>query len=323
MSRILVTGASGFIGTRLHARLLIEGFDVTAAFRHPPPPSIDRRIRPVVVGNIDKRTDWTQALSDAEVIIHLAARVHVMQEHAADPLKAYREVNVDGTARLAKCAAEAGARRFIYLSSVKVHGEENEFAYTELHPPCPEDGYGISKREAELELAGIAAHGAMEHVVIRPPLVYGPGVKANFLALLKLIDYDMPLPLASITNRRSFIYLENLVDCLVNCVAHPAAAGRTYLVSDGQDLSTPELVRLIADSLNRRARLFPFPQSLLQLTGCLLGRRQTVNRLLRSLTVDISRIKREIGWTPPFSPKTGLLNTAQWFKESGAKQHSC
>jgi nucleoside-diphosphate-sugar epimerase len=323
MSRILVTGASGFIGTGLCARLLSEGFDVTAAFRHPPPPFTDGRIRTVVVGNIDQRTDWSSALSDTDTIIHLAARVHVMQEYAADPLKAYRDVNVGGTACLAKCAAEAGVRRFIYLSSVKVHGEENELTYTELNPLCPEDGYGISKQDAELELADIATNSAMEHVVIRPPLVYGPGVKANFLALLKLVDYNMPLPLASIANRRSFIYLENLVDCLVKCVTHPAAAGRTYLVSDGQDLSTPELIRLIAHALNRRAKLFPFPQSLLRSAGCLLGRTQTANRLLGSLTVDISRIRREIGWAPPYSPKTGLLNTAQWFKESCGKQHNC
>ena len=317
MPRILVTGASGFIGTGLCNRLLSEGFTVTAALRKPPIPFRDERIRPVFIGGINERTDWTSATAKIDFVVHLAGRAHVMKEHIVNPIAAYREVNVAGTVNLAKSAVKAGVKRFIYMSSVKVNGEENDQPYTEMKDPRPKDAYGISKMEAELDLMKIASKSKMELVVIRPPLVYGPGVRANFLSLLKLVDYSIPLPLASIKNRRSFIYLGNLVDCVIKCLTHPAAAGRVYLVSDDQDISTPELIRIIADSMNRRAIFFPFPPALLQYAGHLFGRAEVVSRILGSLTIDMSRIKKETGWTPPYASKTGLINTARWFKKRG------
>jgi len=318
MPRILVTGASGFVGTGLCSQLLSKGFSVTAALRKPPTPFRDERIRSVYIGHINELTDWTRATANSDFVVHLAGRAHVMREHTVNPITAYREVNVAGTVNLANSAVSAGVKRFIYMSSVKVNGEENDQAYTELKDACPNDPYGMSKMEAELELMKIATKNKMELVIIRPPLVYGPGVKANFLSLLKLVDYSIPLPLASIRNRRSFIYLGNLIDCVIKCLTHPAAAGRIYLVSDDQDMSTPELIRIIAASMNRRAVFFPFPTSLLQSAGQLLGRAEVVSRILGSLTIDMSRIKKETGWTPPYSPETGLMNTVQWFKNRSA-----
>ncbi|MCB2149554.1 MAG: NAD-dependent epimerase/dehydratase family protein, partial [Deltaproteobacteria bacterium] len=248
------------------------------------------------------------------IVVHLAARVHQMAEDATDPLYAYRQVNVEGTRNLAESAARAGVKRFVYLSSVKVNGEENAKAYTETHEPSPTDAYGISKMKGESALKTICEKSGMEFVIIRPPLVYGPEVKANFLALMRLVDCRIPLPLASVTNRRSFIYLGNLIDCIYNCMTHPAAAGQTYLVSDDKDVSTPGLIRLIATSLKKPVCLFPFPQAFLSIIGRLLGKENAIKRLLGSLTVDISKIKRELNWTPPFTIESGLLDTADWYK---------
>lgn len=238
-----------------------------------------------------------------------------MAEDAVDPLQAYRQVNVKGTKNLVESSARAGVSRFLFLSSVKVNGEESLTAYRENDEPMPEDAYGISKMEGERQLSAIAENCAMEFVVIRPPLVYGPSVKANFLALMRLVDRKIPLPLANVSNRRSFIYLGNLVDCITTCMTHPSAAGQTYLVSDDRDISTPELIRWIACALNTAAYLFPCSQTLLSLVAGLLGKKDALNRLLGTLTVDISKIKRELSWTPPFTVESGLLNTAKWFKE--------
>ena len=249
-------------------------------------------------------------------MVHLAARVHVMTDNAHDPLGLYRQANVEGTGRLADQAVRAGVKRFIYLSSVKVLGEENENAYSEADDLCPEDDYGISKMEAEESLKAFTGQSGMDHVILRPPLVYGPEVKANFLALMRMVGRKMPLPLATVKNHRSFVYTGNLVDCIFTCMNHPAAAGQTYLVSDDRDLSTPELIRLIASALNKTVYLFPCPQTLLRSIARLLGKGNATNRLFGSLTVDISKIKKELSWTPPFTVESGLLNTAKWFIES-------
>lgn len=315
MKRVLVTGANGFVGDGLCKRLLSEGHQVTAALRRPVVPFFHESINSVIVGNVDDKTDWTNAIEGIDIVVHLAARVHQMAEEAVDPLQAYRQVNVKGTKNLAESSARAGVSRFVYLSSVKVNGEESLTAYRENDEPMPEDAYGISKIEGERQLSAIAENCAMEFVVIRPPLVYGPSVKANFLALMRLVDRKIPLPLANVSNRRSFIYLGNLVDCIITCMNHPSAAGQTYLVSDDRDISTPDLIRWIACALNTAAYLFPCPQTLLSLVAGLLGKKDALNRLLGSLTVDISKIKRELSWTPPFTVESGLLNTAKWFKE--------
>lgn len=313
--RILVTGANGFVGSALCRRLVSEKHQVTVAVRRKAVPFLPEFVNHVITNNIGQNTDWTKAVAGVDTVVHLAARVHVMSENLSNPLDAYRQVNVAGTKKLAEDAASAGVRRFVFLSSVKVNGEESAIAYRESDDPSPEDDYGISKMEAEEQLKTIAKKSSMEIVVIRPPLVYGPGVKANFLALMKLVDRRVPLPLGSVSNQRSFIYLGNLVDCIFHCMDHPDAAGQIYLVSDDRDISTPGLIRMIADSLNNRVLLFSVPQALLRSIGILLGKGEAAKRLIGSLTVDISKIKRELEWTPPFSMESGLLKTAEWFKQ--------
>ncbi len=271
-------------------------------------------VKSVKIGNIDAETNWSAALQGIDAVVHLAARVHVMKDSSNDPLQAYRAVNVLGTENLALQAADAGVKRFIFLSSVKVNGEESRKVYTESDSPLPMDDYGISKMEAEKKLTEIFAGTGLEIVTLRPPLVYGPGVKANFLRLLQVVDRGIPLPLANVQNQRSMIYVENLVDAIVQCLRDPAAAGQTYLVSDGQDVSTPQLVRMIAAALNKKPRLFPFPLRALHVAADLAGKKPAMNRLNGSLSVDTSKIENELGWRAPFSLKEGLQKTALWYK---------
>jgi nucleoside-diphosphate-sugar epimerase len=243
-----------------------------------------------------------------------------MDETAGDPLIAYRQVNVAGTENLARQAVEHGVRRLVFLSSIKVHGEETAVPYTEQHLAAPQDPYGASKLEAEKILHEISTETGLEVVIIRPPLVYGPGVKANFLNLLKIVERGVPLPLASITNARSLVYLGNLIDAIVTCATHPRAAGQTFLVSDGEDVSTPQLIRQLATALDRPARLLPFPPSLMRLAGKLTGKSMAVDRLLGSLVVDSGKIRRELGWKPPYTMAEGLAETAKWYKDGMARR---
>ena len=312
---VLVTGASGFVGRFLCERLLSEGSSVRGTLLESESPTIlITGVEPVVIEPLDPDTPWHHALSDIDTIIHLAARVHIMNDTVTDPLTEFRKVNVDGTLKLARDAACAGVRRFVYISSIKVNGEESAVSYTPDSPASPSDPYGISKWEAEVGLHKIASETGLEVVVVRPTLVYGPGVKANFLNMMKIICKSIPLPFASIRNRRSLIYVGNLVDALAVCATHPAAAGKTYMVSDGEDVSTPELISRTASALGVPVRLLPFPVSLMKLLGKLTGKGGVVNRLTGSLTVDCSKIRRELGWVPPFTMEEGLLETAAWFK---------
>lgn len=309
---ILVTGADGFVGAALCRELENVGASVRRAIRAPKaetlsPPS-------VVVGEIGERTVWGPALAGASCVVHLAARTHVLRETAAKALDDYRRVNVAGTKLLAEQAAAGGVGRFVFLSSIKVNGElTGARAYRESDPPSPEDAYGISKWEAEQTLMSTAAKESMDAVVLRPPLVYGPGVKGNFLRLLGLIERGVPLPFGSVRNRRSLIYLGNLVQAIVGAIAAPGAAGRTYLVSDGEDLSTPDLIRITARVLGVKARLLPFPTSLLRLGGAAIGRAGEIARLTGSLQVDSSKIRRELGWAPRWTVEAGLTETARWY----------
>lgn len=313
-NRILITGATGFIGRALCERLLAGAKAVRAAvWREEPAVSLPPGVESVPVDSIGPDTAWAEALKSVDTVIHLAARVHVMDETAADPLGEYRRVNVAGTERLARECASAGVKRLVMLSSVKVLGEETDSPYTENSVPAPLDPYGVSKLEAEEVLKRISAETGLEIVVIRPPLVYGPGVKANFYRLLRLVEAGFPMPLASVRNARSLVYLGNLVDAIALCADRAEAAGQTFLVSDGGALSTTDLVRGIALALGRPARLFPFPPSLMRLAGRLAGRGAAVDRLLGSLAVDSSRINRVLGWRPPFTVEQGLKETARWY----------
>ena len=253
------------------------------------------------------------ALQSVQVVVHLAARVHVMTDNAADPLLEFRRVNTDWTERLARAAASQGIRRFVYLSSIKVNGEQSVTPFTERDLPKPQDPYGVSKWEAEQALAQVSAETGMETVVVRSPLVYGPGVGGNFLQLLKILWRGIPLPFASLQNRRSLVSRGNLVDALLCCVRDRRAAGQTYLVSDGEDLSTPELIQRLGGAMGVKTRLWPFPLPLLRWVGQLAGQKGALDRLLGSLQVDSSKIRRELDWHPPVSIDRGLADTAAWF----------
>lgn len=310
MSRVLVTGANGFVGQALCPLLENAGWQVQRATRGPAANSI-------AVGEIGAETDWRAALEGVGTVVHLAARVHVMRDDARDPLAQYRAVNRDGTERLARQAALAGVRRLVYLSSIKVNGERTSGQpFRASDAPQPQDPYAHSKWEAEQALRRIAAETGLETVILRPPLVYGPGVKANFLRLMRLAEHGVPLPLARVDNRRSLLYLGNLADAVRACLAHPAAAGKIYLLSDGAPLSTPALIRALAKALGKSARLLPVPLPLLRLAGQLVGKDAEIARLLDSLEIDGTGIERELAWQPPYTLDEGLEATAAWFRET-------
>lgn len=316
---IFITGATGFVGSALIKRLLQENARLTAAvLTGEDAGHLPTEVERVTVEPLSDSSDYTAALRHADIVIHLAARVHIMQDTAADPLQEFRKVNCHGTERLAQQAVNAGVRRFVFASTVKVHGEETIKPYCEDSPLTPLDFYGISKLEAEVALQRISAETRLEVVVVRSPLVYGPGVKANFLRFMSAIYRGIPLPFASISNNRSLINVDNLVDALTCCATDPNAAGQTYLVSDGQDVSTPELIRLMASALGRPSRLWPFPPALMFLAGKVFGKSQTVERLLGSLQVDSSKIRKELGWIPPLTMQQGLEKTAEWFKKQNS-----
>ncbi len=309
---VLVTGASGFIGRPLCARLLVSGWRVRSINRSNSPPI--NGSEHCIISSIDETADWTHALQDVTHIIHLAARVHVMQDSDENPLEAFRRVNVAGTLNLARQAALAGVKRFVFVSSVKVNGEETSSQlFSELDVFNPQDPYGVSKMEAEQKLLVLAEETGLEVVIVRPPLVYGVGVKANFAQMLRVLRRRIPLPLASVRNARSLIYVGNLLDALVLCAKHPKAAGQTYLVSDGEDISTPELLSRLSHAMGFPARLFSFPVRGLDLVAELLGKGDQVRRLTGSLQIDSSKIRRELGWTPPFTLQQGLQETVKHF----------
>lgn len=314
---VLVTGATGFVGSRLCNNLTALGWRVHGTVLPSETPlGLAPGVVPVTVEPLSAETPWSHALAGIETVIHLAARVHVMDDQAADPLSEFRRVNVEGTLRLAREAAASGVKRLVFISSIKVNGEETATPYRADSPPAPTDPYGISKWEAEKAIREVEAETGLQVVVVRPTLVYGPGVKANFLAMVKAVSRGYPLPLASVSNRRSLTYVGNLVDALAACAVHPAAAGETFLVSDGEDVSSPELVARIAAALGVRPRLFPFPVTLMRLAAALGGKGAAVDRLAGSLTVDISGIRRRLDWHPPFTMEQGLRETAQWFRSA-------
>lgn len=305
-TNILLTGASGFLGSRLLDALDAHlEYNNTAAFRMI---SIQSSCNSVQISTIDGNTDWSEALTNQQVVIHAAARAHIMKDEAIDPLEEYRKVNVDGTLNLARQAAAAGINRFIFISSIKVNGEQTHNGQT-FKPddiPAPEDAYGISKWEAEQGLQIIAAETGMEIVIIRPPLVYGPGVKGNFASMINIIQRGLPLPLGAIHNQRSLVALDNLVNLIITCIKHPAAANQVFLAGDGQDLSTTKLLCGVARAMGKPSRLISVPAWLLMLGMTLIGKRVLAQRLLGSLQVDITKAQTVLGWQPPVSVEDGL-----------------
>ena len=307
---ILVTGANGFVGKPLCAELYSHGYAVLSALRSLS--SATKNTKVVMVGEINSSTDWSLGLQNVEFVIHLAARVHVMNEVADDALAEFRKVNVEGTLNLAIQAAKAGVKRFIFVSSIKVNGEHSEIGkpFTEEDVANPQDPYGISKHEAEQGLMRIAEETGMEVVIIRPPLVYGAGVKANFASMMRVVKRGIPLPFGAIRNKRSFVYVGNLVSLILRCIDHPAAANQVFLVSDGQDISTTELLRDCAEALGVKARLLPVPQKLVEVCATIIGKRDVAQRLCGNLQVDITKARTLLGWTPSISVTDGLKATA-------------
>lgn len=316
--RVLVTGPAGFVGAKLLKVLAEKEYIDVLAATHRQPIDCPAPVRTLKNCLVSASMDWRTHLSGVNVVIHTAARVHIMNDPASNPLEAFRAVNVQGTMRLAEQAAEMGVKRFIFISSVKVNGEETSYdeAYTPDAVPAPVDPYGVSKMEAELELRVLADRTGMEIVIIRPVLVYGPGVKANFLKMMQWLDTGVPLPFGAIHNRRSLVALDNLVDLIVLCMDHPGAANQTFMVSDGEDLSSSELLRRMAHALNKPARLFPVPARLLRLCACLLGKPHLSQRLCGSLRVDIRKTRDILGWKPVVTVDSALKEVAAHFQGS-------
>ncbi|GAA0789266.1 UDP-glucose 4-epimerase family protein [Marinobacterium sediminicola] len=301
---ILLTGATGFLGNRLATALQSKSdVNLTAAVRRPVE-SLAANI--VEVQGLDVSTDWSAALINQQVVIHAAARAHIMKDEVADPLAEYRRVNVEGTLNLAHQAAATGVQRFIFISSIGVNGNINTKPFTEDDTPNPAELYAQSKWEAEQGLWEIQRETGMELVIIRPPLVYGPNAPGNFGNLMRWVEKGVPLPLGAIHNQRSFVAVDNLVDLIITCIDHPAAANQVFLVGDGQDLSTTELLRGVAKAMGKPYRLIPVPASMLKLGATMLGKKSVAQRLLGSLQVDISKARNLLGWEPPVSVEEGL-----------------
>jgi nucleoside-diphosphate-sugar epimerase len=320
--RVLVTGANGFVGRYVCRKLIASGFLPIAGLR-------DLETRPELrqsipglnevshLGDLSTNPKLRDSFSGASVVMHLAARVHVMEESARDPLGEFRKVNVNGTRSIALAAVAAGVRRLIFVSTVKVHGESTSGnPFCEDTPSNPEGPYAISKWEGEEALRAVEAESGLEVVIVRPPLVYGPGVRGNFLRLIKLVDRAVPLPWPKEANCRSMIGADNLADLLVRCVDHPKAAGQSFLVKDAEDLSTRELMTRLARFLDRPSRLFPFPEPLIRFAARLASKQDAASRVLDSLVIDSGRAQELLSWVAPMTLDSGLAATARWYQES-------
>jgi UDP-glucose 4-epimerase len=321
----LVTGADGFVGKAVCRRLLAADYALRAGLWNAELwPALQAAVPGVsefaVIGDLGENPNLPAALEDVSVVVHLAARVHVMHDKAGDPLHEFRRVNVGGTAALARAAAAQGLRRLVFVSTAKVNGESTPGRpFAEGDPPAPQDPYAVSKWEAEEALRSVAEKTGLEVVIVRPPLVYGPGVRANFLSLMRLVGRGIPLPLPDTKNRRSLIGVENLADCLVRCVSHPGAANETFMVSDGEDVSTRELIARLARALGRSARFLPVPEFAVRLAARLVGKEAAVDRLLGSLVIDSGKARRTLEWKPPVTLDSGLAATARWYLESSGQ----
>lgn len=313
--RVLLTGASGFVGCSVLGRLSSRTSIEVVAITRSPLVGLPISVTNLQIVGVESQEDWHPALAGVDAVIHCAARVHVMNDVEVDPLSEFRKVNVEGTLNLARQAALAGVRRFIFVSSIKANGEETvlDVPYSADAQAFPIDPYGVSKLEAEQGLLSLAAETGMEVVIIRPVLVYGPGVKANFLSMMHWLHRGVPLPLGAVHNKRSLVALDNLVDLIVTCVVHPAAANQVFLVSDGEDLSTTELLCRMGMALGKPARLLPVPSWLIKRGAAILGKQALAQRLCGSLQVDINKNRELLGWVPPVSVDEALRRTAEYF----------
>jgi nucleoside-diphosphate-sugar epimerase len=311
VKQVLITGANGFVGSEVCKSFIAAGFAVRGSVRKSG--NDPHGIEMIETGDIDSDIDWRTILRHIDIVIHLAARVHVMKDTVENPLTEFRRVNVGGTEKLALAAAHEGVKRFVYISSIGAMASYSDNVLNESVEPKPDTPYGLSKLEAESVVSEIAYKMGMEYVIIRPPLVYGQRAPGNFAQLLELVGRGYPLPLKSIANRRSFIYLGNLADAIVTCACHEAAARQIYLVSDGDDVSTPELIYQLAAALGRPARLLPFPPSLIRLFGRIIGKSDMVERLLGSFVIDSTKIRRDLSWKPPFNMYQGLKQVGDWY----------
>ena len=314
--RILVTGANGFIGSALCRHLMQANYAVRAMVRRQAEAPL-LATEHQLINQIDGATDWYSHLRGVDVVIHLAARAHVLKEESANPLMEFRRTNTEGTINLAQQAQQNSVRRFIYLSSIGVNGNHTlDKSFDENDVPNPQEDYALSKWEAEQALNEMSRDSKMEVVILRPPLVYGPQCKGNFLRLLRLAQLSIPLPLASVINLRSLIYIENLLDVLLLCINHANASGKTYLVSDNETISTPQLLFLLGNALGHQVKLFPLPLPVLLALGKITGKYNEIAKLTYSLTVNSTKIRDELNWQPRFTLQQGLQATASWYKSN-------
>lgn len=313
MTTILVTGATGFVGGHLLPPLLEQPDNVRAALRTLPTSQMATGVDLCQVGDINASTNWQDALQDVDIVIHLASRAHILKETVADPMAAFNQVNVEGTRQLVQQSIEAGVKHFIFISSVGAMTTLSDDCLTEESACVPDSPYGRSKWQAEQDLMALAQTTAMKWTILRPTLVYGPHNPGNMERLIKLVDRGLPLPFGLIKNRRSLVYVGNLVDAILTILENPKAFNQTFLISDGITLSTAELIRAIANALHGPARLLPIPPLLLKVLGQVTGKSDSVDRLLGSLAVDSAKICQTLDWTPPYSMQQGLEKTADWY----------
>jgi nucleoside-diphosphate-sugar epimerase len=313
--RILVTGASGFIGRALCVALRGQGHYVRGAVRKTASPRSGDNLDTVVVGNIGPDTRWDRALENIDTVVHLAARAHVLKESSRDPMSEFSRVNTQGTEQLARAAAAMGVKRFLYMSTIGVNGSHTETKpFTEADEPRPMDAYALSKWRAEQAVWDVARRDDLGVTVIRPPLVYGPGNPGNFFRLLKLLDSGWPIPLGGIRNSRSMIYVDNLVDMVATCIRRPAATGNVFVVSDGEDISTPNLIVHMSKALGKSPRMFALPKKVLRGLAALVGRTGEIEKLSASLIIDISKVQAVLDWKPPVRLEQGLWSTVDWYR---------